>query len=117
MRTITVTLDADDTAKTVTELASLTTKKDGISAIVIYAEPGNEDDVTNGPARVGGSDVDRVPADAGAGDDAVRNGFPLQPDTLNPDIFPYVGGGVYSFDHIYLTGKTGDVFQIHYITK
>ena len=108
MRFARVTLAADDTPATLKALLALTAKFDFIAFITIFAEPGNEDDATNGPARIGGSDVDRVAAGG-------VKGIQLLPGILYPDLFPPInGGGVYSFEQIYLTGKTGDVFQIFY---
>lgn len=108
MRSARATLIADDTPASLTALTGLTEKIDFICTIVIYPEGGNEDHATNGPARIGGSDVDRVAAGG-------VKGIPLLPGILYPDLYPVInGGGVYSFNHIYLTGKTGDVFQIFY---
>lgn len=100
MRFITVTLDATDTAKTIATLASLTEKKSHISTIVIYAESGNN--VSS--ARIGGSDVDRLPA----------VGMPLPAGEIQDRYFPPQQGGIYNFDHIWIVGETGDIFQIGY---
>lgn len=126
MRFLTITLDADDTPKSIKTLGELTEKFKNIAYFAIYAETGNDNDATNGPARIGGAqnvnapdnqDVDRVAADAGAEDDAVANGFPLLPGMLYTDLFQPIGAGcgVYSFETIYITGKTGDIFQIGYV--
>lgn len=109
MRFIRVTLAADDTPASIKDLAGLTGKFANITSIAIYPEAANEDHATNGPARVGGSNVDRIAAGG-------VQGIPLLPGIFRGDIFPNGGGGVYSFEQIYLTGKTGDVFQIGYLT-
>lgn len=108
MRFIRVTLTATDTPATIASLATLTEKSKFISRFIIYAEDANNVDATNGPARIGGSDVDRVAAGG-------VKGIPLLPGILYDEIGGVVtGGGVYSFEHIYLTGQSGDVFQIGY---
>ena len=108
MRFTRVTLIADDTPATIKALTGLTAKFDFVSYLAIFAESGNEDDATNGPARVGGSDVDRVAAGG-------VKGVQLLPGILYDQLFPFAGGGVYSFEQIYFTGKTGDVFQLAYL--
>lgn len=106
MRTVTVTLIADDTPASIATLGALTAKFKNVLLYRIYAESGNDVDPTNGPARIGGSDVDRVAAGGVKGE-------PIIPGITN--IYPPAGiAGIYDFAHIYLTGKTGDVFQIAY---
>lgn len=109
MRFLRVVLTADDTPATIKALAALTAKFQNIAFIVIYPESGNDVDAANGPARIGGSDVTRVAATA--------KGFPLLPGIRQGDIFPTAGlGAPYSFGELYLTGKTGDAFQLGYVT-
>lgn len=102
-----VTLAADDTPATLKALTALTSKYDFVNYLAIFAEPGNEDHATNGPARVGASTVDRVAAGG-------VHGVQLLPGILYDQLFPFAGGGVYSLEQIYITGKTGDVFQLVY---
>jgi hypothetical protein len=135
MRFYTITLADDDTPVSLkslietslggagdeTELLRFQRKFDHIQYIAIYPEDVNDVDATNGPARVGSgtgmTKVDRVIADAGAGDDAVANGFPLLPGIMNTELFKPIGSnGVYNSALIFFTGKTGDVFQIGMVT-
>jgi hypothetical protein len=116
MRWITFKLTATDTPATIASLAGLTDKHTHITRAVIYPEAGNNNGV-NGPARIGGSTVDRVAADAGADDDDMPNGIPLQPGIPDYDTLAECGGGVYSFTHLYISGELGDTFTIGYITK
>lgn len=111
----TIVLTATDTPATIKDLLSLTDKYRHITRIVLYPEAGNNSGA-NGPARVGGSDVDRVAADAGVGDDAYPNGFPLVPGIIESELFARAPGGVYHLDLIYITGETGDIFQMGYET-
>ena len=105
-----VTLAATDTPSDIKTLASLTTKYRNIVRIVIYAEDGNNAGA-NGPARVGASDVDRVVAGG-------VKGIPLFPGITDTTTFAAAGAaaGIYDFSKIYITGETGDVFQIGYVT-
>lgn len=103
-----ITIAADDTPATLKALTGLTTKFDFISYLAIFAESGNEDNATNGSARVGGSNVDRVAAGG-------VQGIQLLPGILYDQLFPFAGGGVYSLEQIWVTGKTGDVFQLFYL--
>ncbi len=134
MRFYTITLDATDTPKSLytlivtslqdssqaAELATFQKKFKDIARIIIYPESGNNSGV-NGPARIGKGDgltkVDRIAADAGATDDAAANGFPLLPGIINADLFPAVGvAGVYSTEELYISGETGDIFQLGIVT-
>ena len=105
-----VTLTQTDVAENVYTLSGLTSKYRNIVRIVIYAEGGNNDGV-NGPARIGGSDVDRVVA-------AGVKGVPLFPGIADATTFAAAGAaaGVYDLSKLYIMGESGDVFQIGYVT-
>lgn len=112
----TIVLTATDTPATIQSLLAASDKYRHLTRIVIYPEATNNNGA-NGPARVGGADVDRVAADAGVGDDAYPNGFPLQPGIVESELFDRAPGGVYHLDQIYITGETGDIFQLRYETN
>lgn len=108
MRHARATLIADDTAADLKTLTGLTEKYQFCSRIIVYPEGANEDDATNGPARIGDANVDRVAAGG-------VKGIPLLPGILYSELFPSAsGGGVHNMEKIYIAGKTGDVFQIWY---
>jgi hypothetical protein len=109
MRFIRVTLTQTNVAEQVSTLAGLTSKHKNIARFVIYPEEGNDVDATNGPARIGGSDVDRVAAGG-------VKGFPLLPGIVRDDLGAAVGmAGPYSLEQLYIMGAIGDVFQIGYV--
>jgi hypothetical protein len=120
MRFFAVKLTATDTPATVFALGGAIFASGGvferkwqnITKIVIYPESTNNNGA-NGPARVGGSDVDRV----AAGDDGIPNGVQLLPGIRDTDTFGPAGmSGPYSLKEIYLTGETDDTFTFGILT-
>lgn len=137
MYTITVTLDADDTPKSIATLAALATcvSVAGTAAVIatgttsliykklrsvcsfftIRGESGNDVSAggagsANGAARVGfDANVSRGAAAATVHGEECLPGIRYD--------FPSVGAGqVYAMQNTYLCGKTGDVFQIEFGT-
>lgn len=108
-----IVLAATDTPATLKALLSATTKYRNVTRIVIYPESENNAGAT-GPARIGGPAAANVARAAAAAD---RKGIPLVPGIKDADTFPYCGGGVYHLDLLYLTGETGDVFQVGWTTN
>lgn len=122
MRTLTVILAADDTPTSIAALAALGTAlptaastpkpasatklANNLAWFRVYPESVNNVDVANGPARIGfNNQVSRVVA--------TQHGTPLLPG-IEED-FPTVGTAqVYNFATTYISGKTGDQFQIQY---
>jgi hypothetical protein len=120
MFSITVVLDATDTPKTIRALAALATAipatstrrntklANNIVMFTVYPESGNNVGAV-GPARLG--------FDASILRDATAancHGDPLLPG-IRTDYAPAGGGAaVYNFDTTWLTGQSGDVFQIDY---
>lgn len=134
MRTQTVVLDADYVAKSIAYLATLATAipqitdaNDANAAsqsgrklrsrhlwFRIYPESGNNaGDGTHDPARIGFEATDAQANFATSAVIASAHGSILTPG-LEKD-FPGSGGvGLYDFRTTAISGKTGDVFQIHY---
>lgn len=134
MRTQTVVLDADYTPKSIAYLATLATAipqiLDADSAnptshdarklrsrhlwFRIYAESGNNaGDATHDPARIGFEGTDLQASFITSNVIATAHGT-LLPAALYQD-FPSAGpAGLYDFRTTAISGKTGDIFQIHY---
>ena len=134
MRTQTVVLDADYTAKSISYLATLATAIPQITDaddagptsqsarklrsrhlwFRIYPEAGNNaGDGTHDPARIGFEAGDKQADFKTSAVIASAHGSILTPG-LEKD-FPGNGGvGLYDFRTTALSGKTGDIFQIHY---
>jgi hypothetical protein len=73
----------------------------------IYAESGNNEDAANSFARIGfDTKTSRIAATA--------HGHKLFAG-LEPKLYPPTGdSGTYDFNHTYIVGQTGDVFQIEW---
>ncbi len=134
MRTLTVVLDADYTPRSISYLATLATAipqiADADSAnptshdgrklrsrhlwLRVYAESGNNaGDATHDPARIGFEGTDVTASFLTSNVILTAHGTLLTPG-LYAD-FPSAGPvGLYDFRTTAISGKTGDIFQIHY---
>jgi len=134
MRTLTVVLDADYVPKSITYLATLGTAipqildADDVNPsshdarklrsrhlwLRVHAEGGNNaGDATHNPARIGFESTDIAANFKTSNVIATAHGSILLPG-LYVD-FPGSGGvGLYDFRTTAISGKTGDIFQIHY---
>lgn len=97
-----ITLIADGTPQLM--LALGTAKAKNVTWARIYAEAGNTVDAANGPARYGDKTVDWTAATA--------KGLPIQPGLQPTDLLPCGNSGIYDLSDLWLSGKTGDIFQL-----
>lgn len=134
MRTLTVVLDADYTPKSLAYLATLATAIPQITDandanpttqaarklrsrhlwLRIYPESGNNaGDGTHDPARVGFESTDVQASFVTSNVIATAHGTILIPGLYQD--FPSSGAvGLYDFRTTAISGKSGDIFQIHY---
>lgn len=127
MRFYTITLTATNTPATLAslieagiadnELTLFQRKKRSVMRIALYSEGGNAAAGVRFGKGTGLDQVDIVAADAGAGDDAVTNGFPIAPGASDHQLFGPCGHAApYSCDAIYVAGTLGDVLQVGIVT-
>lgn len=134
MRTLTVVLDADYTPKSIAYLATLATAIPQIADanadnpatqaarklrsrhlwLRVYPEGGNNTgDATHDPARIGFESTDAPASFVTSNVIATAHGTILLPGLYQD--FPSAGPvGLYDMRTTAISGKTGDIFQIHY---
>lgn len=134
MRTLTVVLDADYTPKSIAYLATLATAIPQIADandtnpatqaarklrsrhlwFRIYGESGNNaGDATHDPARIGFEPTDAQAGFVTSNVIATAHGTIITPG-LQQDFLPSGAVGLYDFRTTAISGKSGDIFQIHY---
>lgn len=134
MRTLTVVLDADYTPKSIAYLATLAAAIPQITDandanptsqagrklrsrhlwMRVYSEGGNNaGDATHDPARIGFEATDAQASFVTSNVIATAHGTILLPGLYQD--FPSAGpAGLYDMRTTVISGKTGDIFQIHY---